>query len=105
MTERKTKLQTLTLGQIVFTNTVVIIAFMSINSFVCPDGSIGGNCVKRLDERIFLLQMIANFLFAWYYLSRIDKSKWRMHLVNILLTIVIYFLAATLHSISKAGLF
>jgi hypothetical protein len=99
------KLTKLTLGQMVLINLLVIIVFMTVNSFVCPNGSIGGECVKRWDNRVFLIQMIANFLFAGYYLHKVDKYKWRMFLVNIFLTIAIYYVAGTLHSISKAGLF
>lgn len=89
----------------VLINFVVIIVFMTVNSIVCPDGLSGGECVKRLDNRVFLFQMIANFLFAWYYLLRINKGKWQILLVNIFLTTIIYIIAGTLHSISKAGLF
>ena len=99
------KLTKLTLGQMVLINSVATIVFMTFNSFVCPDGLIGGDCVKQLDNRVFLFQIIANFLFAGYYLHKIDKDKWVMLLVNIFLTIAIYFVAGTLHSISKAGLF
>ena len=89
----------------VLINSFVIIVFMTVNSILCPDGLSGGACVKQLDNRVFLVQMIANFLYAAYYLHKIDKGKWVMLLVNILLTTVIYIVAATLHSISKAGLF
>lgn len=99
------KLTTPTLGQMILINSVVIIVFMTVNSFVCADGSVRGDCVKHLDNRVFLFQMIANFLFAGYYLHKIDKGKWGMLLVNIFLTIAIYFVAGTLHSISYAGLF
>jgi hypothetical protein len=78
---------------------------MIINSFICPEKSISGDCVKRLDERVFPFQIIANFIFAWYYLHKIDKTKWRILLLHIFLTSIIYFVAGTIHSISKAGLF
>jgi hypothetical protein len=105
MTARENKLLKLTLGQMVLINSVVIIVFMTVNSFVCPDGLIGGDCVKQLDNGVFFFQMIANFLFAGYYLNKIDKGKWVMLLINIFLTTIIYIVAGTLHSISKAGLF
>ena len=60
------KLINLTLGQMVLINSVVIIVFMTVNSFVCPDGLIGGDCIKQLDNRVFVFQMLANFLFAGY---------------------------------------
>ena len=100
---KKDKLLTLTLGHMVFINTVVILVFMTVNSSVCPDGVTSGVCVKHLDNRIFLFQMIANFLFAGYLLG-IDKSKWGILTLNLFLTTIIYVIAATLHSISKAGL-
>jgi len=89
----------------VFINSILIIAFMIINSFFCPDGLIGGECVKHLDNRVFLFQMTANLLFAGYYLFKINKGKWGILFLNILLTTIIYVVAATLHSISKAGLY
>jgi hypothetical protein len=105
MTATADKLLKLTLGQMVLINSVVIIVFITINSFVCPDGLSGGECVKHLDNRVFLFQMIANLLFTGYYLLKIDKSKWGILTLNLFLTTIIYIAAATLHSISKAGLF
>lgn len=104
MPAKENKFLKLTLGQMVLINTVVILVFMTVNSSVCPDGLSGGVCVKHLDNRIFLVQMIANFLFAGYLLG-IDKGKWGIVTLNLLLTTIIYIIAATLHSISKAGLF
>lgn len=89
----------------VLANSFVIIVFMTINSFVCEDGLSGGECVKHLDNRVFLFQIVTNLLFTTYYLLKIDKGKWSILLLNILLTTIIYVVVATLHSISKAGLF
>lgn len=99
------KLSKLTWGQMVLVNSVMIIVFMTVNSFVCQDGLSGGECVKHLDNRVFLFQMTANLLFTGYYLFKIDKSKWGILSLNLFLTAIIYIVAATLHSISKAGLF
>ena len=104
MATKENKLLILTLGQMLLINSVVIFVFMTVNSFVCPHGLSGGECVKHLDNRIFILQMIANFFFAGYLL-KIDKNKWSILTFNIFLTIIIYLVAGTLHSISKAGLF
>jgi hypothetical protein len=101
----KDKLLKLTLVQVVLINSIVIIVFMKISSLVCPDGPYGGGCVKHFDNRVFMFQIIANLLFTGYYLFRIDRNKWVMLLLNLLLTSIIYIVAATLHSISKAGLF
>jgi hypothetical protein len=105
MTATTNKLSRLTLGQMIFTNSIVIIVFMTINSFVCSGGLVGGDCVKHLDNRVFLFQMTTNLFFAGYYLLKIDKSKWGILSLNFLLTTIVYILAATLHSILKAGLF
>jgi len=105
MTETTNKLSKLTFGQMVFINSIVIIVFMTINSFVCEGGLSGGECVKHFDNRFFAFQIVINLLFAVYYLVKIDKSKWGVLLLNLLLTTIIYVVAATLHSISKAGLF
>jgi hypothetical protein len=105
MTATTNTLIRLTLGQMVFTNSIVIIVFMTINSFVCSDGLVGGDCVKHLDNRVFLFQMTANLFFAAYYLFKIDKMKWGILSLNFLLTTIVYIIAATLHSILKAGLF
>ena len=105
MTAPKNKLLMLTLGQMVLVNAVVVIVFMTINSFVCPDGLSGGECVKHLDNKFFLFQMVANLLFAGYYLLKVDRNKWGVLSLNLFLTTIIYIIAATLHSISKAGLF
>lgn len=78
---------------------------MTVNTFVCPDGLCGGECVKHLDNKMFLFQAIANILFAAYYLIKVDKNKWGIIFLNFLLIAIIYIVAATLHSISKAGLF
>ncbi len=78
---------------------------MTINSFVCSDGLGGGDCVKHLDNRAFLFQIIANLFFAGYYLLKINNGKWGILSLNFLLIIVGYIISATLHSILKAGLF
>lgn len=105
MTATTNKFSRLTLGQMVFANSIVIIVFMTINSFVCSDGLVGGECVKHLDNQVFPFQIVSNLLFAVYYLLQIDRSKWGVLLLNLLLTTIVYVVAATLHSISKAGLF
>src|SRR5688500_8062095 len=103
MTAATNKLSRLTLRQMVFANSIVIIIFMTINSFVCADGLVGVDCVKHLDNWAFLFQMTANLFFAGYYLLKIDKGKWGILTLNLLLTTIVYIIAATLHSILKAG--
>ena len=105
MTAITNKLTKLTLGQMVLINIVVIIIFMTINSFVCEDGLSGGECIKHLDNQVFAIQMIVNLAFSGYYLYKTNRGKWRILFLNFLLTTIIYLVAATLHSISKSGLF
>lgn len=105
MTTITNTISKLTLGQMFFANAMLIVVYMTINSFVCEDGFSGGECVKHLDNRVFIFQVAANVLFAMYCLFKIGKGKWGILFFNILLTIIVYIIAVTLHSISKAGLF
>ena len=99
------KLQKLQVGHLILSNLLFIILFMVINSIICEDGLTGGECVKHKDNFIFIIQMVLNFLFYVFYLIIVDRKKWGMLLVNVLLTGVIYIIAATLHSTTKSGLF
>ena len=105
MTATSNKLLNLTLGQLVLINSVVTVVYMTINSFVCQDGLTGGECVKHLDNQVFKFQIVVNLLFTGYYLLKQDKGKWRILILNLLFVIIIYMITATLHSISKSGLF
>jgi hypothetical protein len=78
---------------------------MTVNSMLCEGGLTGGECVKHKDNDIFFYQMGVNLLFSIYYLAVINKKKWIMLLVNYLVMLIFYVITATLHSISKAGLF
>lgn len=89
----------------VLVNSGVMIVYMVINSSVCEDGMSGGECVKHLDNQIFLFQMVVNLLFSGYCLVKVDRSKWGILLLNLLLITIIYVAFAAAHSISKAGLF
>jgi hypothetical protein len=98
------KLSELTLGLLVFVNSLAIIIYMAFISLICEDGLSGGLCVKQLDNRFFLVQIFINLCFTTFYILKINKRKWGILLINLLLTTVIYTVAAALHSISKAGL-
>jgi hypothetical protein len=78
---------------------------MIINSFVCRDGFSGGECVKSLDNRIFFVQVSVYIVLSIVYVFKFDKRKWWKLLLGLLAITVIYVVAATLHSISKAGMF
>ena len=98
-------LQRLNVLQLCLVNILFIFAFMIVNSTLCDDGLSGGECVKHLDNNMFLFQMGINLAFSIYYLVVINKKKWDMLVLNYLIMLVFYAIAATLHSISKAGLF
>jgi hypothetical protein len=78
---------------------------MYVVSYICPDGLLGGECVKKFDNRMFFVLLGLNVLFSLYYLVKVDKNKWGVLLLNLIIVTVIYVVCATLHSISKAGLF
>ena len=94
-----------TLLHLLGTNTLFIIIFMTLNSQLCSDGYSGGQCVKDKDNFMFFILIGLNIAFSLFYLSKADTKKWPILLGNLLLTIVIYFVAAIIHSISTAGLF
>lgn len=85
-------------------NIVLIICYMSINSLVCPSSYSGGECVKRLDQFCFYAQVALNILFSIYVLVKGDKSFFGWSLVSLVATSVVFYVAAIIHSISKAGL-
>ena len=105
MTTISNKLSKLTLKQLIFINSAVIIISMIIISSVCPDGLIGGECAKELDNKMFLLLIIANLVFAVYCIYKTGKNKLGILALNLFLTVMFYTIAGTIHSISKAGLF
>lgn len=78
---------------------------MTVNSYICQDGLSGGECVKEKDNFMFLILIGLNIAFYIFYLLKADSKKWLMLLLNLLLTGVIYVIAAVIHSITKAGLF
>jgi hypothetical protein len=92
-------------GALIGINSLLILFFMIINSFVCRDGFSGGECVKSLDNRIFFVQVSVYIVLSIVYVFKFDKRKWWKLLLGLLAITVIYVVAATLHSISKAGMF
>jgi len=95
----------LSFGYLIGINSIVILAFMLITSFVCPEGLSGGECVKSLDNKIFFIQVVVYLFMSIVYLVKFDNRKWLKLLVGLIVITLIYVLAATMHSISKAGLF
>ena len=94
-----------TLKDIVLINVVILITFMVIASFMCDDGLTGGECVKNYDNRFFSILIFANVLFSTFTLYKSGSRKLGMLLLNILIMIILFFVFATCHSISKVGLF
>ncbi len=85
-------------------NSFIILGFMVANSLICPAGFSGGECVKKLDNKIFVYQMVI-YLILSGLLIFFRKVKWPILAVGFLGTIIFYIVAATVHSITKAGIF
>jgi hypothetical protein len=74
-------------------------------SLFCEDGLMGGECVKHFDNKMFLVLMTVNLIGGLIYIFKTNKKRWLAIFLSILITSVLYVIMATLHSISKAGLF
>ncbi|RZJ57999.1 MAG: hypothetical protein EOO55_02005 [Hymenobacter sp.] len=99
------RLYNITAGKLISANVISIVVFMITNSVICPESYTGGECVKDLDNRVFFYQILLNILFACIYLTTIKNSKWLAFIINLIATAIFYVVAATFHSISKAGIF
>ena len=97
------KLQGINLGVLLVVNIFIIIAFMSYNPSACGDGLSGGECVKHKDNFLFLIQIMANVGFSAFYLIAVNKKKWLMLTLSLVLTTFFYIIAATLHSFNESG--
>jgi hypothetical protein len=95
----------LSFGALIGANSLIMLCFMVINSFVCPGGFTGSECVKNWDSRIFFIQGFGYVVLSIVYLFNFDRRKWLKLLLGLLTITVIYVVAATLHSITKAGMF
>jgi hypothetical protein len=93
------------LKDIVLINVVILVMFMVFASYICDDGLEGGECVKNYDNRFFPLLIFSNVLFSVFTIYKGGFEKAGMLLLNILIVIILFFVFATCHSISKAGLF
>lgn len=98
------KLSQINLKYLILINGIVMLMFMTINSFYCKEGLIGGDCVKRNDNVAFLIQKSINIVFSIYFIVAIDKKKWVLFLLNFISLIILYTMLATIHSITKAGI-
>ena len=74
-------------------------------SLFCEDGLIGGECVKHFDNKMFVMLIMINLIGGLIYIFKTSGKRWLAIFLSILLTSVLYVIMATLHSISKAGLF
>ena len=97
-------LKNINLKFLLLVNFVFTVMFMSIVSLNCPDNYIGIKCVHTIDNRCFLLQATLNLIFTAFYLIKIDKSKWKIFLLSLILLPITYTIMAFIHSISKCGL-
>ncbi len=97
-------LKNINLKFLLLVNFVFILIFMNIVSLTCPDNYAGIECVHSRDNKFFLLQCLLNLIFSAIYLIKIDKSKWKIFLLNFILLPTIYMIMAFIHSISKCGL-
>ncbi len=91
--------------KLVATNFFVMLILMIYASLFCEDGLKGGECVKHFDNKMFLVLLMVNLVGGLIYIFKTSGRRWLAIFLGILLTSVLYVIMATLHSISKAGLF
>jgi hypothetical protein len=91
--------------RLILGNLLIILAFMICTSFYCGESFIGGECVKRLDGKMYFVLLTINILGGIVYFIKTRKNILITLLVNILIATIFYIFLATMHSISKAGLF
>jgi hypothetical protein len=99
-----TFLNKITFLNLLLTNTLLIIVYMTIGSYLCDDGLSGGECVKEKDRILFPILLGLNLAFCVLFLLKGDKEKRWILLPNIVLMLVIFYVAAFMHSVFKAGL-
>lgn len=78
---------------------------MIFASHFCEDGLLGGECVKHLDNKMFLVLIITNLIGGLTYIIKTNRKRWLVIYLSVLVTSFLYVIMAALHSISKAGLF
>lgn len=91
--------------RLVIGNSLIILIFMICSSFYCGESFIGGECVKRVDNRMFIVLLSTNIIGGIFYYIKTKKNILLSLILNIIITSVLYVVMATIHSISKAGLF
>ena len=92
------RLQNLNTGVVLLVNIFVMLAFMKYNSSVCEGSFSGGESVKQKDNSLFFIQVVANIAFVAFYLIVVNKRKWLILMLSLVLTTFFYLVAATLHS-------
>jgi hypothetical protein len=100
----KENLKNINLTFLLLFNFVFTLIFMNIVSLNCPDNYSGIECVHNNDNLLFFIQVILNLVFPIFYLIKIEKLKWKIFLINIILLPMIYIVMAFFHSISHCGL-
>ena len=91
--------------KLVLGNFIIILAFMIYFSFYCGDNFIGGECVKNLDNKMYFGLLTVNIIGGIIYFIKTKNNILLSFFLNIIITTIIYIVMATIHSISKAGLF
>ena len=97
-------LNNLTLKNVLSVNILITIFFMIINSILCEEGLSGGECVKHKDNFAFTIQICLNLILTLLVVL-VDRSKAKILILNIGITLAFFVVAGTLYSISKAGFF
>lgn len=97
-------LDNINLTFLILFNFIFTLVFMNIVSLNCPDNYSGIECVHKNDNLLFFTQFILNLLFSIFYLIKVNKLKWKIFLINIVLLPFLYIIMAFFHSISKCGL-
>jgi hypothetical protein len=93
------------LRHLLWTNLLIILTFVFINSQTCDYGFTCGQMVKEKDNFMFLILIVINVAFSIIYLIKATNIKWGMLILNLVFTALIYFVVAVYISIAKAGLF
>jgi len=87
-------------------NTIVIILAMIMIYYITPLGYEGGILGKKYGNIFFIIPVVLNLLYSFYYVIKINHTPKRIlfFLLNLITIFVVYVICAVIHSISKIGL-
>ena len=96
----------ISIRKLVLINTIIIIFSMILIYYFTPEGYEGGMLGKKYGNITFLILVVLNLLYSFYYVIRINHTpkKILFLLLNLSVVYVVYFVCAIFHSISKVGL-